>query len=73
MSSQALAQTAAWPGGKPIRLISPFPPGGTTDQLARLVAQPLSQALGTQVLVENRPGGNGSIGTQAAAKAAPDG
>ncbi|MBM3378880.1 MAG: tripartite tricarboxylate transporter substrate binding protein [Betaproteobacteria bacterium] len=68
----ALAQ-GTWPGGKPIRLISPFPPGGTTDQLARLVAQPLSQALGTQVLVENRPGGNGSIGTQAAAKAPPDG
>ncbi|NCX89340.1 MAG: tripartite tricarboxylate transporter substrate binding protein, partial [Betaproteobacteria bacterium] len=74
VGTQAMAQSAsAWPGGKPIRLISPFPPGGTTDQLARLVAQPLSQALGTQVLVENRAGGNGSIGTLAAAKAPPDG
>ena len=68
-----MAQTQAnWPS-KPIRLISPFPAGGTTDQLARMVAPALSQALGTNVIVENRAGGNGSIGTGIAAKSPPDG
>ncbi len=68
-----MAQAQAnWPS-KPIRLISPFPAGGTTDQLARMVAPALSQALGTNVLVENRSGGNGSIGTGIAAKSPPDG
>ncbi len=71
-ATQAHAQ-AAWPS-KPIRLVSPFPPGGTTDQLARLVAPGLSQALGgAQVIVENRSGGNGSIGTGIVAKSPPDG
>ena len=62
----------AWPN-RPIRLVSPFPPGGTTDQLARLVQPALSQSLGVPVVVENRSGGNGSIGTGMVAKAPPDG
>ena len=58
---------------KPIRLIAPFPPGGTTDVLCRLVAQKLTDALGRQVVVENRPGAGGNIGHEYAARAAPDG
>jgi len=72
LSAQAAHAQAGWPG-KQIRLVSPFPPGGTTDQLARLVAPGLAQALGTQVIVENKPGGNGSIGTGYVAKMPPDG
>ncbi|HMS78994.1 MAG TPA: tripartite tricarboxylate transporter substrate binding protein [Burkholderiaceae bacterium] len=71
--SGASAQSAdAWPS-RPIRLVSPFPPGGTTDLLARVFAPPLSQALGQQVIVENRAGGSGSIGTGFVAKSPPDG
>lgn len=66
------AGAPAWPN-RPIRLVSPFPPGGTTDQLARLVQPALSQSLGVPVVVENRSGGNGSIGTGIVAKAPPDG
>jgi tripartite-type tricarboxylate transporter receptor subunit TctC len=58
---------------KNIRLIAPFPPGGTTDVLSRLVAQKLSDTLGRQVIVENRPGAGGNIGHELAAKTPPDG
>jgi tripartite-type tricarboxylate transporter receptor subunit TctC len=58
---------------KPIRVIVPYPPGGGTDTAARLVGQKLAAGLGRAVIVENRPGANGNIGTDAAAKAAPDG
>lgn len=58
---------------KPVRLIAPFPPGGTTDVLCRFVAQKLGEGLGRQVVVENRPGAGGNIGHEAAAKATPDG
>ena len=63
---------AQWPA-QPVRIIAPFPPGGTIDQLARLFQPHLQQALGQSVIIENRAGASGSIGTSVAAKAAPDG
>jgi tripartite-type tricarboxylate transporter receptor subunit TctC len=62
----------AWPS-KPIRYIVPFPPGAFNDTLARIMSAELPKALGQPVLVENRPGGNTIIGTEAAAKSPPDG
>jgi tripartite-type tricarboxylate transporter receptor subunit TctC len=58
---------------KPMRLIVAFPPGGTNDIVARSVAQRLSERLGQQMVVENRPGANGALGAEVAAKSAPDG
>lgn len=58
---------------KPIRLIVPYAPGGNADVLARLVSQHLGQALGQQMIVDNRPGANAVIGTEVASKAPPDG
>src|SRR3970040_2494382 len=68
--SDALAQ--AYPS-RPIRILSIFPPGGGNDILCRAVAQKLTENLKQQVIVENRPGANGIIGTEAAARSAPDG
>jgi len=65
-------QAQAWPN-KPIRLIIPFPPGNTTDIMARLIAPKLSERLGQPVIVENRPGASGMLGLDLVAKAAPDG
>ncbi|MCA3069466.1 MAG: tripartite tricarboxylate transporter substrate binding protein [Rhodocyclaceae bacterium] len=62
----------AWPS-RPLRMVAPFPPGGTTDVLARIIAQRLSDALGRQVLVENRPGVGGNLGNEFAARLPPDG
>src|SRR5262245_22528180 len=58
---------------KPIRYISPYAPGGSTTVLARLIGQQLTEAWGQQVVVDNRPGANTIIGTQAALSARPDG
>jgi tripartite-type tricarboxylate transporter receptor subunit TctC len=58
---------------KPVRFISPYAPGGGTDTMARTLAQKLSENLGRQVFVENRPGGGGIVGTEITAKSQPDG
>jgi tripartite-type tricarboxylate transporter receptor subunit TctC len=58
---------------KPIRIISPFAPGGGNDNLCRIIAPNLAKQLGQQVVVENRPGANGAVGTEIAARSAPDG
>ena len=69
----AAAQGAAWSPTRPVRLIVPYPPGGATDLLARWVARELAPRLGQPVVVENRPGASGIIGSRAAAQSAPDG
>jgi tripartite-type tricarboxylate transporter receptor subunit TctC len=58
---------------KPIRFIVPYPPGGGTDIIARIVQEPLTRALGQTIIIENRGGAGGAVGTAEAAKAAPDG
>ncbi|CAN7770078.1 tripartite tricarboxylate transporter substrate binding protein [Variovorax sp. LjRoot84] len=68
----APAQAADYPD-KPIRLITPFPPGGGTDAVARIVGDKLAELLGQAVVVDNKGGAGGSLGTEQAARAAPDG
>ena len=70
MAAPAFAQS--WPNG-PIRIIAPFPPGGSVDTVARLLQQPLQAELGVPVIVENRAGASGALGTAQVARAAPDG
>jgi tripartite-type tricarboxylate transporter receptor subunit TctC len=75
----ALATLAAFPAAaqqwptKPVRLVVPFPPGGSVDPLARSLGVKLSESLGQQFIVENKPGASGSMGTAFAAKSPPDG
>lgn len=71
-SSAATPALAAWPD-RPIRLVVAYPAGGGTDLMARAIGQRLSDILGQPIVVENRAGGNGTIGTQAVAQARPDG
>jgi len=70
LACPAAAQT--WPS-QPIRLIAPFPPGGSVDITARLIAEPLAGQLGVRIVIDNRSGASGNIGMEAAARAAPDG
>ena len=70
VSTAALAQ--AYPS-KPVRMILPFPPGGPTDIVGRLVAQKLSEQLGQSVISDSRPGASGNVGLELASKAPPDG
>jgi tripartite-type tricarboxylate transporter receptor subunit TctC len=70
--ARALAQAPSWPD-RPVKLILPYAPGGATDLIGRPWADKLTQAFGQQFVIENRGGASGIIGTEAAAKAAPDG
>ena len=72
LSASAWSQSSAWPN-QPIKWIVPFPTGGTVDQISRLLQPHMQQALGQPIVLDNRVGASGSIGTAAAAKAAPDG
>jgi tripartite-type tricarboxylate transporter receptor subunit TctC len=70
--ADAGAQAVAYPV-RPLRLIIPFPPGGSTDIYARILAPEMAKALGQQVVIDNRPGAGGALGAELAAKAPPDG
>ncbi len=68
----ASASASAWPS-KPVTFIVPYPPGGGTDVIARIIQEPLSRQLGQPIVIENRGGAGGSLGTAVAARATPDG
>ncbi|MBC7600551.1 MAG: tripartite tricarboxylate transporter substrate binding protein, partial [Polaromonas sp.] len=67
------AMAQAWPTKQPIKFVAVFPPGGSVDQVARILAVPLSQQLGQNIIVDNKGGASGSIGTAAVAAAPADG
>src|SRR5262249_51742603 len=67
-----IARAQSYPE-RPVRIIVGYPPGGATDAMARLVAQQLSERLGQQFIVDNRPGPGGNIGTEAVVRSQPDG
>ena len=69
----ASAAAAVWPDGKPITMIVPFPPGSGTDSVARIFAREMGKRLDTNVIVDNKPGGNGTIAGQNVVRSKPDG
>ncbi|PWS34377.1 ABC transporter substrate-binding protein [Falsiroseomonas bella] len=71
--TRAASAQAAWAPARPLRLIVPFAPGGSTDVAARILGERMGETLGHPVVVENRAGAGGAIGTEAAARSAPDG
>ena len=72
LASNAVHAASEWPA-RPIRIVVPYPPGGSSDIIARSISQSLSQALGQTVVVENKPGANGNLGADLVAKSQPDG
>ncbi|MGK7861521.1 tripartite tricarboxylate transporter substrate-binding protein [Falsiroseomonas sp. E2-1-a4] len=72
LAAPAIQAQPAWPSGT-IRIVPPFPAGGSTDALSRILQPHLTRILGVNVIVENRPGASGSLGTGAVARSAPDG
>ena len=73
LSLTAHAQNPATFPSKPIKIVVPFPAGGTSDVLARLIGQKMTEAWGQPVLIDNKPGSSGNLGADLVAKAAPDG
>ncbi|MFA4913149.1 MAG: tripartite tricarboxylate transporter substrate binding protein [Burkholderiaceae bacterium] len=67
------AQSSEWPARGPITLVVPFPAGSSPDIMARTLAEPLARSLGQSIIIDNRPGAGGNIGTRQVARAAPDG
>jgi len=72
LAAQSQAQSQAWPSG-PVRIVVAYPPGGSTDAMMRLIQPTLQQRLGATIIIENRSGASGSVGTGAVAKSPPDG
>jgi tripartite-type tricarboxylate transporter receptor subunit TctC len=68
-----MARASGFPAGRPLKLVVPFPAGGSTDVIARIAAEGLGGRLGVPVVIENKPGAGGTIGASQVAKAAPDG
>ena len=71
VAGAAVAHAQSWPS-KPVRLVVPYSPGAGTDAISRILAQKVGEALGQQVVVDNRPGAGGTIGTEYIAQAPPD-
>src|SRR5215211_6555719 len=69
----ATAQSTGWTPTRPLRVVVPFAAGGSADQTARMLAEPMAAALGQPVVIENRPGGGATLGAQLVARSAPDG
>jgi tripartite-type tricarboxylate transporter receptor subunit TctC len=72
LAAAGMANAQAWPD-KPIKIVVPYPPGGSSDIIARAISQPLSEALKQTVIVDNKPGANGNMGSDAVAKSPADG
>lgn len=72
LASPAWVGAQTWPA-RPIRIVVPYPPGGSSDIIARALSQPLSEALGQPVIIDNKPGANGNLGADLVAHSAPDG
>jgi tripartite-type tricarboxylate transporter receptor subunit TctC len=73
LAARGAAAQEEWPGGRPVSIVVSFAPGGSTDIIARILAQQLTREIGTNFVVENRPGASGTIGMASVARARPDG